>query len=607
MSYAEDVKAYIDGVLSGRIVTGRLERLAVHRHVDDLVKAGDRGYYFDERIASKAIAFSRLCNHYEGEWAGKPLILRGEQMFMVWCMFGWRQKSDSLRRFRQAQIEVGRKAGKSLYASFLAIYLSLFDEPVEKGAQGYVAATRQEQATIVWKCTKRMIEQSPAFSKRSKITPSRLTIEFPDVDSIFRPIASDSKTVDGFNPHFIIKDEEHAYREQHRGLVDTLASGFGARSQPLTITITTYGDDQSTIWQENHDYAVRCVESVITGEIVDDSWFAMICALDYPLEQPCFRCQGDECAWCGGSGVIAPDDPYNELIWRKANPGIGSGAGCTPKIERMRESALMAKQRKDKESEFFQKNLNIVVASRQRVIMPEVWALCAGELSEWNTADGINGAFDLGATDDFSAVMECASFTQTDDDGEEFTRYEFDGRSFTAKDRKEHMKLGFVDRWIEEGLLGASPGNAVDLNEVEAYICYRAGTKTVGTWAFDKFGARQMGQSLLNTHGIPVFEFTQAACHYNEPVKMFLSLLNQTRVVDGKTVRLITHNGCPVLAWQASNLIIRMNAKGERMPDKSSATGKVDAMVALLMAFSERLYAQEQFPEMAYTPGEMWN
>jgi phage terminase large subunit-like protein len=116
-----------------------------------------------------------------------------------------------------------------------------------------------------------------------------------------------------------------------------------------------------------------------------------------------------------------------------------------------------------------------------------------------------------------------------------------------------------------------------------------------------------MGQSLLNTHGIPVFEFTQAACHYNEPVKMFLSLLNQTRVVDGKTVRLITHNGCPVLAWQASNLIIRMNAKGERMPDKSSATGKVDAMVALLMSFSERLYAQEQFPEMAYTPGEMWN
>jgi phage terminase large subunit-like protein len=87
---------------------------------------------------------------------------------------------------------------------------------------------------------------------------------------------------------------------------------------------------------------------------------------------------------------------------------------------------------------------------------------------------------------------------------------------------------------------------------------------------------------------------------------MFLSLLNQTRVVDGKTVRLITHNGCPVLAWQASNLIIRMNAKGERMPDKGSAVGKVDAMVALLMAFSERLYHEEQFPEATYQPGEMF-
>jgi phage terminase large subunit-like protein len=303
--------------------------------------------------------------------------------------------------------------------------------------------------------------------------------------------------------------------------------------------------------------------------------------------------------------VIAPDDPYNEKVWRKANPGIGTGAGCTPKIERMRESALMAKQRKDKESEFFQKNLNIVVASRQRVIMPEVWELCAGELSDWSSADGINGAFDLGATDDFSAVMECASFTQTDDDGVEFTRYEFDGQSFTAEDRKAHMKLGFIDRWIEEGLLSASPGNAVDLNAVEDYIVERAGLHTVGTWAFDKFGARQMGQSLLNTHGIPVFEFTQAACHYNEPVKTFLSLLNQTRMVGGKPVRLITHNGDPVLAWQATNLIIRKNAKGERMPDKSDGVGKIDAMVAMLMAFSERLYAQEEFPEMSYSKGGM--
>jgi phage terminase large subunit-like protein len=591
MSIADDVQEYIDGVLSGRIVTGRLERLAVHRHVDDLVKAGDRGYEFNEKLASKAIAFSRLCNHYEGEWAGKPLILRGEQMFMVWCIFGWRQKPDGLRRFRQAQIEVGRKAGKSLFASFLAIYLSLFDDPVERGAQGYVAATRQEQATIVWKCTKRMIEQSPAFSDRSKITPSRLTIEFPGVDSIFRPIASDSKTVDGFNPHFIIKDEEHAYREQHRGLVDTLASGFGARSQPITITITTYGDDTSTIWRENHDYAVRCLESVISGDIVDDSWFAMICALDYPLEQACFRCQGESCAWCDGDGIIKPDDPYNELIWRKANPGIGSGAGHTPKIERMRESALMAKQRVDKQSEFFQKNLNIIVSSRQRVIMPEVWEMCSDELSDWSEADGINGGFDLGAVDDFSAVMECASFTQTDDDGEEFVRYEFFGKSFTAIDRKEHMQLGIVDKWISDGVLSASPGNAVDYASIESYIVERAGLHTVGTWAFDRNTARQMGQSLLNTHGIQVFEFTQAACHYNEPIKTLLTLLTQTRMVNRQPVRLIRHNGCPVLAWQASNLIIRTNAKGERMPDKSDGTKKIDAMVAMLMAFSERLYS----------------
>ena len=55
---------------------------------------------------------------------------------------------------------------------------------------------------------------------------------------------------------------------------------------------------------------------------------------------------------------------------------------------------------------------------------------------------------------------------------------------------------------------------------------------------------------------------------------------------------MVTHDGCPVLAWQASNLVIRRNAKDEWMPDKGQSTHKIDAIVAILMAFSEALYHQ---------------
>jgi phage terminase large subunit-like protein len=593
--HAKDVQDYIDGVLNGSIVTGRLERLAVHRHVRDLELAGERGFYFDEKKAIAAIEFSRCCNLFEGEWAGKPIQLRPEQKFIVWNLVGWRQKSDGLRRFRQAQIEVARKWGKSHFAAFLACLFLFFDDPIEHGAQLYVAATKQDQAKIVWKAAHKMIEQSPALRKMAKITESRLLIEVPKYDSTFRPIASDSKTVDGFNPHVVIKDEEHAWREMHRGLADTLASGFGARSQPITITITTYGDDDSLIWIENHDYAVDCLESVIDGNIIDDSWFAFICALDYRDEdsQPveCFGCKGESCPWCKGDGVLPIDNPYDEAVWRKANPGIGSGKGFTPKIERMREAANVASQRTDKQPEFFQKNLNIRVAAKGKVITPETWAKSAGELSDLSNTKGYGG-IDLGRVSDFAATAIVVPFNEVDDDGSEFTRYEAVTKVWTVADRPDELKKPFITQWVSDGHIEESPGNAVDFMDVENSIVEWHGKYIVGDWAYDKTFAHHMAQRLTEIHGLEMFVFTQSPKFYTEPLTTLLKIVGQTRKVNGVDVPLFKHDGNPCVAWQAGNLIVDRNGRGEMMPDKSNGANKIDVMVAILMALSECLYHQ---------------
>jgi phage terminase large subunit-like protein len=108
----------------------------------------------------------------------------------------------------------------------------------------------------------------------------------------------------------------------------------------------------------------------------------------------------------------------------------------------------------------------------------------------------------------------------------------------------------------------------------------------------DERYAKQMGQNLI-AEGLSVFWFTQAHKYYTEPVREFRKLLGKSRKVNGIDVPLLTHNGCPVLAWQAGNLIVDTNARGETMPDKSRTENKIDAMVALLMAFSECLYHQD--------------
>jgi len=585
--HAEEVAGYVDDVISGRIVTGRLARLAVWRYLDDLENAESRGFYFDESAANDFLDFVPLCHHTQGEWAGQPFESEPWQKFCDWNLFGWRRASDGLRRFREDLEEIGRKNGKTTRCSPKCCYLSLCDFPIEEGGQGYCVATKEDQAKLLFDELKRMIKRSPEFRDYCNIFQRRIV--FPTTQSYMQVLGSDSDSQDGFNPHFIIRDELHAWRERHRGLASKLATGFGSRRQPMLITITTAGDDNSCIWQEDHDYAVRVLESVITGEIVDDSLFAYIAAIDV-RESPCFRCLGNNCPWCKGTGIIPIDDPFDESIWIKANPNLN----VSVKIDYLRAQANKAKQKPTALNEFLRYHCNVRVAATERAISQETWSACAGELSDWSSAERIHGGIDLGRSYDFTAVGECAEFRDRDDNGEVFSRYEIRAKTWTCEERDDRMKQERIDRWIGDGLLECSNGDAVNIDDVQNYIIDRSLMNTIGTWAYDKTFAQQLAMHLQNDHGIVVFPFTQAPCHYNEPIRRFLDLLTKTRQVNGKTVRMLTHNGDPVLAWQATNLVIRRNAKDEWLPDKGNSTDKIDAIVAILMAFSECMFGKSE-------------
>lgn len=87
--YKEKALHYIDRVMSGKRIAGRYEKLAVKRHLDDLRFATEKGLYFDEKAAKKALVFFTLLKHFKGEWAGKELELEDWQCFIIWCLFGW--------------------------------------------------------------------------------------------------------------------------------------------------------------------------------------------------------------------------------------------------------------------------------------------------------------------------------------------------------------------------------------------------------------------------------------------------------------------------------------------------------------------------------------
>lgn len=106
---------YARDVISGSIVASKLVVAAAQRHLSDRSMVGVASdYYFDENAAQRVIDFFQFLRHSKGEWSGKVLELAPWQQFIVWCLFGWKKKSDGMRRFREAYIEVARKNGKAL-------------------------------------------------------------------------------------------------------------------------------------------------------------------------------------------------------------------------------------------------------------------------------------------------------------------------------------------------------------------------------------------------------------------------------------------------------------------------------------------------------------
>ena len=120
-TYAHDpTTRYAHDVVSGRVVVGRLVRLACERHLKDL-KRKDIDWKLDK--AKRAIGFCRdVLRLNGGDFEGKPFILQPWQAFIVGSLFGW-YALDGTRRFRVAYVEIGKGNGKSPLAAGIGHYM----------------------------------------------------------------------------------------------------------------------------------------------------------------------------------------------------------------------------------------------------------------------------------------------------------------------------------------------------------------------------------------------------------------------------------------------------------------------------------------------------
>lgn len=547
-NHKRDVEQYVDGVLKGKIVACEFVKAAVKRHKRDLKTAKKRGLYFDPVAANRVINVAQLLKHTTGEFAGRRFLLEPWQKFILWSLFGWKRISDRMRRFRDAFITVARGNGKSPIAALIMVILLCADLPREFRAQLKCAATERDQARIVWEeagellRTNELLESQCEFLKNSIVhlpTRSRLV-----------PLGKESHTKDGFNLHGYVVDEIHAFKEEHRELLEKLVTAMGKRRQPLGITITTAGSDRSEIWLGQYEYSRK----VVAGVVDDDAHFSFIAQLD------------------------EADDPFDERTWPKANPNLG----ISVKIDHLRRMATRAQADPLFKLEFLRYHCNLRVRSAAKVITPALWA--SGNKPVGDLEGRLcHGAVDLGWRNDL------ASFSLVFPPSEGKRKYRLRSWSWIPEECERDLAREPFARFMRSGSLRTTPGNTTDVQAILAKVLDCRERYDLQTVALDPNNARQFGTTLVNDHGIQVYEFFQTTRKYNEPTRVLLQLL-----VDG----LLLHGGDPLLAWAADNLVLRTDHAGYVMPDKQKSDEKIDPIVAGIMALSECLFAEKQQPSV---------
>jgi phage terminase large subunit-like protein len=540
------VDKYVKDVLSGRIVSCVSHRAAVQRYVDDLERQNspEFPYYFSLDVASAHCDFfPEVLKHSIGKSSGMPFNLEPWQLFGIWNIFGWKRCEDRTRRFRRVFWTMARKNGKSTLGSGIAIDggmadVNPFTGRPEDVAEIVLCATKKEQAQkVMYAEIERMRSQSEHVKALS--TPINKQITFSHNKGYIHCIGSD-KPFDGLNPHMVLMDEKHAWREHHRKFYDTMMTGSGNRSQPLIIDFTTAGDDTSQLWQEDYDYAT----GVVRGDFVDESYFSYIFELD------------------------ENDDALDESLWPKANPNIGVSIG----LESLREAAAKAKTSPVELNRFTRYHCNRKVSAYERFILPADWDDIADSLSSWRHADAITAGIDLGGRDDLASFGVIARFpVDEDEEGKTIWRYEGFTKSFIVDETKRDLKKQPWAGWIATGELTVVRYVVASLRDEFLRVAEEIGIRAV---AYDPYNAAQLGDELSQA-GLDVIKMPQNCFQFHEPMQELTAAIRENRFTPDKTDN--------ILRWCALNMMTTSNAQGKMMPDKRNSSEKIDAAVALLM------------------------
>ena len=507
------------------------------------------GCWFDPIAAQAAIDFFPECiRHVEGGLAGQPFVLEVWQKAIVANLFGWK-RFDSLgrvcRRYRECLLYVPRKNGKTPFCAALSLFIFFCDN--ERGSQCYVAAGEREQAGMLFRQAKGMVEYEPELMNRCKIYGGNASagqsksIVREEDGSFLRVISADAETKHGGNTHLAIIDELHV--QPNRDLVDVLRTSMASqnRLQPLMVYLTTADFARISICNEIHRRACHVRDGIIS----DSAFLPVIYE------------------------ATIDDDWKSPTTWAKANPNLGVSVS----IDFMRRECPEAINNPAYENTFKRLHLNIQTEQDVRAIPMDKWDAC-GILSV--NEDELEGrecyaGLDLSTRIDITAFVMLFKPLEEKDPWIVVPRFWIPGDNADRRAKKDRVPYPL---WIKDGLIESHEGDALDYGLIRSDINRLRDKFNIQQIAIDPWNAAQLMLELQGD-GFEMVQFRQGFASMSGPAKELLALIREVK---------ISHGNNPVLKWMAANAATSEDPAGNIKFNKGKSTDRIDGIVALTMA-----------------------
>lgn len=491
--------------------------------------------------AEKVIQFiEKFCVTPDGAHVGKPLVLADFQKQFI------RDIYDNPHGTRRAYLSVSRKNGKSgLIAGLLLAHL--VGPEAKLNSQLVSGAMSRDQAALVFNLAAKMVQLSPKLSGIVRIVPSGKRLLGLNLNTEYRALAADGKTAHGLSPVLAILDETGQVRGPQSDFIDAIVTSQGAHENPLLIVISTQAANDADLLSIWLDDAKASNDPRIVSHV---------------YEAP---------AGC---------DLMDRTAWKAANPALGLFRSLDDLAEQMKQAQRMPSMENSARNLL----LNQRVSTEAPFISPDVWKGCGGAVMPFDGT--VYAGLDLSARTDLTALVLIGKVAGIWHVQPHFWTPEQGLTDRAHKDRSPY------DLWARQGFLRTTPGATVDYEHVAVDIAEILSDLNVQAIAYDRWRIDLLKKEFERIGvDLPLIPHGQG---YKDMSPALDSL--EAELLNGR----VAHGNHPVLTMCAANAVTTKDPAGNRKLDKMKATGRIDGLQALAMAFGAAGTAEQEMSFDAY-------